>query len=319
MPSLTATPAERASPVNEPNAKTPGANAESSPLNLRAPHEVIARLTRVASKLPPGLFTRHKLAVIALEHGLAVIERDPSILLRGPASAVAPSSPEVPAVAVAPAALAPEARAERVERASRVVPAVASAPVVDPRQGQLAIIAAASDAPVSGATLAHAALHDRYHDARERLGFKHADAERALADAGVPVKNLPRELEKPSAKWTPAHAAALAALLDSDEGASWYAPSEPAVASDAPVSESTPSPSEPSADVDALTRANEALRVRYRAGLAAKRITPREVWEALGDKSESTLRMWASGKSKKASAERLDAIASLLTAKGVPA
>ena len=218
--------------MNEPTAKTPGANAESSPLNLRAPHEVIARLTRVASKLPPGLFTRHKLAVIALEHGLAVIERDPSILLRGPAEAPVepPSSPEVPAVAVAPAALAPVARVERVERASRVVPAVASAPVVDPRQ--LPLTAAASDAPVS---------------------------------------------------------------------------------------ESTPSPSEPSADVDALTRANEALRVRYRAGLAAKLVTPGDVWIPLGDKGESKLRGWAKGDIKKASAERLAAIASLLDAKGVPA
>ena len=218
--------------MNEPTAKTPGANAESSPLNLRAPHEVIARLTRVASKLPPGLFSKHRLAVLALEHGLAVIERDPMILLRGPAVAPVepPSSPEVPAVAVAPAALAPEARAERVERASRVVPAVASAPVVDPRQ--LPLTAAASDAPVS---------------------------------------------------------------------------------------ESTPSPSEPSADVDALTRANEALRVRYRAGLAAKLVTPGDVWIPLGDKGESKLRGWAKGDIKKASAERLAAIASLLDAKGVPA
>ena len=218
--------------MNEPTAKTPGANAESSPLNLRAPHEVIARLTRVASKLPPGLFSKHRLAVLALEHGLAVIERDPMILLRGPAVAPVepPSSPEVPAVAVAPAALAPEARAERVERASRVVPAVASAPVVDPRQ--LPLTAAASDAPVS---------------------------------------------------------------------------------------ESTPSPSEPSADVDALTRANEALRVRYRAGLAAKLVTPGDVWIPLGDKGESRLRMWAKGVSKNVSAERLATIASLLDAKGVPA
>ena len=221
--------------MNEPTAKTPGANAESSPLNLRAPHEVIARLTRVASKLPPGLFSKHRLAVLALEHGLAVIERDPMILLRGPAVAPVepPSSPEVPAVVVAPAALAPEARAERVERASRVVPAVASAPVVDPRQGQLPITAT--------------------------------------------------------------------------------------VANDAPVSESTPSPSEPSADVDALTHANEALRVRYRAGLAAKLVTPRDVWGALGDKSESRLRGWAKGDIKNVSAERLAAIASLLDAKGVPA
>ena len=287
--------------MTEPTVR-PGANAESSPLNLRAPHEVIARLTRVASKLPPGLFTRHKLAVIALEHGLAVIERDPSILLRGPASASAAASPEAPVAPVAPAAPAPEARAERVERASRVVPAVASVPAVDPRQGQLPITATvASVAPMSESAYAHMSLRDRYHHARSRHGFKHADAERALADAGVPVKNLCRELAKPTAKWTAAHAAALTAMLDNDDGTSWYAPSEP------------------SADADALAHANEALRVHYRAGLAAKRITPREVWEALGDKSESTLRMWASGKSKKASAERLDAIKRVLNAKRVTA
>lgn len=84
----------------EAPARAPGANAESSPLNLRAPHDVIAQLTRVASKLPHGRFTQHKLAVLALEHGLAVIERDPMILLRGPASlsptAPAPEAPTTP-------------------------------------------------------------------------------------------------------------------------------------------------------------------------------------------------------------------------------
>ena len=304
--------------MTEPTVR-PGANAESSPLNLRAPHEVIARLTRVASKLPPGLFTRHKLAVIALEHGLAVIERDPSILLRGPAEAPVepPSSPEVPAVAVAPAALAPVARVERVERASRVVPAVASAPAVDPRQ--LSLTAAASNAPVSGATLAHAALHERFTDVRDRFHVTFADATHALAAVGLPVKNLHREMVKPTAKWTPAHADALTAWLDTCAAQGWYPTSEPAAARVAPVSESTPSPSEPSADVDALTQANEALRVRYRAGLAAKLVTPGDVWIPLGDKSESRLRMWAKGVSKNVSAERLATIASLLDAKGVPA
>ena len=95
--------------MTEPTPKTPGANAESSPLNLRAPHDVIAQLTRVASKLPPGLFSKHRLAVLALEHGLAVIERDPMILLRGPAGAPveSPSAPSTPLVAAAPSS--PEA------------------------------------------------------------------------------------------------------------------------------------------------------------------------------------------------------------------
>jgi hypothetical protein len=120
--------------MTEPTVR-PGANAESAPLNLRAPHEVIERLTRVASKLPPGLFSKHKLAVIALEHGLAAIERDPSILLRGPASASAAASPEAPV--------------ERVERASPAAPAVAPVPVVDTRQGHLPITATVASAATS--------------------------------------------------------------------------------------------------------------------------------------------------------------------------
>ena len=296
--------------MTEPTVR-PGANAESSPLNLRAPHDVIARLTRVASKLPHGLFTKHRLAVLALEHGLAAIERDPSILLRGPASASAAASPEAPVAPVAPAAPAPEARAERVERASRVVPAVASVPAVDPRPGHLPITATvANDAPMSESAFAHMSLRHRYDDAHHRHGFKHADAERALADAGVPVENLCRELAKPTAKWTAAHAAALTEMLDNDDGTSWFAPSEPAAAA---------TPKRTRDDDDALAQANEALRVHYRAMVAAKRITPREVWEALGDKSESRLRGWAKGDIKNVSAERLDAIKRVLNAKGVTA
>jgi hypothetical protein len=153
-------------------------------------------------------------------------------------------------------------------------------------------------------------LRHRYDAARSRHGFKHADAERALADAGVPVENLCRELAKPTAKWTAAHAAALTEMLDNDDGTSWFAPSEPAAAA---------TPKRTRADDDALAQANEALRVHYRAMVAAKRITPREVWEALGDKSESRLRGWAKGDIKNVSAERLDAIKRVLNAKGVTA
>lgn len=191
-----------------------------------------AELARFTAQNPGVSASRATIARIALMRAFlptgAVLA---SASAPAPLVAVAPvAAPEAPAVAVAPAALAPEARVERVERAPRVVSAVASAPVVDPRQ--LPLTAAASDAPVS---------------------------------------------------------------------------------------ESTPSPSEPSADVDALTQANEALRVRYRAGLAAKLVTPGDVWIPLGDKSESRLRMWAKGVSKNVSAERLATIASLLDAKGVPA
>lgn len=220
--------------MTEPTVR-PGANAESAPLNLRAPHEVIERLTRVASKLPPGLFSKHKLAVIALEHGLAVIERDPMILLRGPASAAPPSSPESPVAPVAPAAPAPEARAERVERTPRVVPAVALVPVVDTRQGHLPITAT--------------------------------------------------------------------------------------VANDAPMSESSHAPSEPSAAPKRTRDDDDALRVRYRAALAAKRLVGTHTATSIGC-SEASLRGWAIGSTKNLKREWLAALASVLDAldaKGVPA
>ena len=221
--------------MTEPTVR-PGANAESSPLNLRAPHDVIAQLARVASKLPHGLFTKHRLAVLALEHGLAVIERDPMILLRGPASAAAPSSPESPAVAVAPAAPAPEAPVERVERASPAAPAVAPVPVVDTRQGHLPITAT--------------------------------------------------------------------------------------VASAATSSESTHAPSEPSA-APKRTRDDDddALRVRYRAALAAKRLVGTHTATRVGC-SEASLRGWAIGSTKNLRSEWLAALAAILDAldaKGVPA
>ena len=270
-------------------------NTDSLALTMRITRPLAdaldAELARFTAQNPGVSASRATIARIAL---MRVFMSSGNVL----ASASAPA----PVAPVAPAAPAPVARVERVERASPAAPAVALVPVVDTRQGQLPITATvASVAPMSESAYAHMSLRDRYHHARSRHGFKHADAERALADAGVPVKNLCRELAKPTAKWTAAHAAALTAMLDNDDGTSWYAPSEP------------------SADADALAHANEALRVHYRAGLAAKRITPREVWEALGDKSESTLRMWASGKSKKASAERLDAIKRVLNAKRVTA
>lgn len=154
--------------MTEPTVR-PGANAESSPLNLRAPHEVIERLTRVASKLPHGLFSKHRLAVLALEHGLAVIERDPSILLRGPASS-------------SPAAPAPEARVERVERASRVVPVVAPVPVVDSRQ--LPLVASLEPAHVEPA-----AAPKRTRDDDDALAQAN-DAVRARYCAAIAAKQL---------------------------------------------------------------------------------------------------------------------------------
>lgn len=264
--------------MTEPSPKTPGANAESAPLNLRAPHDVLTRLARVASMLPPGLFSKHRLAVLALEHGLAVIERDPMILLRGPAEspAVAAPPPESPAKpVVAPAPPAPV-------RPSLSAPSPAPTPATDPRQLELG--ATARDAHDD----AHARLNDRYTGSRERFGFTHDDAARALAAAGVPVENLRRELVKPTAQWTSAHAAALGVWLDTLDATGWAAPSESSPAK---------APSRTRANAES-TPENDALRTRYRAALSAKRITNKPTAERIGC-SEATLRQWKDGALKK--------------------
>lgn len=251
--------------MTPPTPKTPGANAESSPLNLRAPHDVLARLDRVLAKLPPSLFSKHRLAVLALEHGLAVIERDPMILLRGPAES--PAEP-TSAPAVLPAAPA----------IARTSPSAPSQPAHDPRQLEL------GSSPTIARGDAHAALHDLYTEARERHRFTHDDAARALAAAGVPVENLRRELVKPTAQWTSAHAAALSAWLDTFTASGAGAPSEPSPAK-APSRARAPAEASPE---------NDALRARYRAALAAKLLTNKPTAERIGC-SEGTLRQWKDG------------------------
>ena len=242
-----------------------------------------AELVRFTAANPGVSASRATIARIALMRAFLPTGARTSSPEAPPAAATpgtAPSAPEVPAVA-APAAPPPAARAERVERAPRVVSAVASAPVVDPRQ--LAIpVTAANDAPVSGGTLAHAALHDRYTDVRDRLHVTHADATRALAAAGVPIKDIHREMVKPTAKWTPAHADALTAWLDTIETSGVPAPSEPAAAPRRARAEAVATPE------------NESLRARYTAALAAKRLTNKPTAPRVGC-SEATLHQWQAG------------------------
>ena len=253
-----------------------------------------AEVARFNEANPGASASRAMVARIALTRAFL-----PSGNVLASASAPAPVAP------VAPAAPAPVARVERVERASPAAPPVASVPAVDPRQGHLPITATvANDAPMSESTHAHAALHARYHDARERLRFTHEDAERALAAAGVPVENLRRELAKPTAKWTAAHAAALTAWLDTIEASGVPSPSEPAAAA-------TPK----------RTRDDDALRVRYRAALAAKQLVGTHTAARVGC-SEASLRGWAIGSTKNLRSEWLDALVPILDAldaKEVPA
>lgn len=49
--------------------------------NLRIPNELRERLDRMAAKLP---ITRHRLMLLAIERGLAQIERNPELILAPP-------------------------------------------------------------------------------------------------------------------------------------------------------------------------------------------------------------------------------------------
>lgn len=60
--------------------KRKGANEESSPFNLRMPHKTRARLDAVAAQLP--ILSTHRVAVAALDIGLAALAADPSLILR---------------------------------------------------------------------------------------------------------------------------------------------------------------------------------------------------------------------------------------------
>ena len=112
--------------------KRAGANAESTPLNLRLPHSLGAQLEALATDLP--IVSKHRLAVEALRLGLATIAADPSILLRGAST----PSPRAPAAPAAPATMRP---------------VVVVAPAPDTRQLELAPVVALHTSP-SGASVA---------------------------------------------------------------------------------------------------------------------------------------------------------------------
>lgn len=54
-----------------------GSNAESTPLNLRAPHDLVERLDALVTRLPI-VGSRHRMALVALRVGAEELERDPS-------------------------------------------------------------------------------------------------------------------------------------------------------------------------------------------------------------------------------------------------
>jgi len=161
--------------------------------------------------------------------------------------------------------------------ASAPLPVAAVAPAVPALERFPRVVTAGES------TAAHKSLHARYTDARDRFRVTHDDATRALAAAGMRVENLRREMAKPSAKWTPGHAAALAAWLDTLETNGAPAPSKPAT---------TPKPAGVRVET---TPENDALRARYNAAVSEGRLTHRGTAERVGC-SDKMLRMWASSK-----------------------
>lgn len=75
--------------------KRKGANEESSPFNLRLPHKTRDKLDAVAAQLP--ILSTHRVAVAALDIGLAALAADPSLILRIGAPAKAVEAAPVPA------------------------------------------------------------------------------------------------------------------------------------------------------------------------------------------------------------------------------
>ena len=107
--------------------KRKGANEESSPFNLRMPHKTRAKLDAVAAQLP--ILSTHRVAVAALDIGLAALAADPSLILRigAPAKAVeAAPVPAEPPLVVSPS-MSPRRATQPPARAS-VRPPLPSVP-----------------------------------------------------------------------------------------------------------------------------------------------------------------------------------------------
>ena len=148
--------------------KRKGANEESSPFNLRLPHKTRDKLDAVAAQLP--ILSTHRVAVAALDIGLAALAADPSLILRigAPAKAVeAAPVPAEPPLVVSPS-MSPRRATQPPARAS-VRPPLPSVPppprvpaeLVDdapPASPQLALIPEPPHAPALSASKVRARL-----------------------------------------------------------------------------------------------------------------------------------------------------------------
>ena len=148
--------------------KRKGANEESSPFNLRLPHKTRDKLDAVAAQLP--ILSTHRVAVAALDIGLAALAADPSLILRIDAHTKAAEAAPVPAEPplVVPPSMSPRRATQPPARAS-VRPPLPSVPppprvpaeLVDdapPASPQLALIPEPPHAPALSASKVRARL-----------------------------------------------------------------------------------------------------------------------------------------------------------------
>ena len=184
--------------------KRKGANEESSPFNLRLPHKTRDKLDAVAAQLP--ILSTHRVAVAALDIGLAALAADPSLILRigAPAKAVeAAPVPAEPPLVVSPSM--PPRRATLPPARASVRPPLPSVPPpprvpaelvdteaarVDPRQ--LALIAeppiALAEMSVRVMPVSQDELRRRYVTARDEESKHTPKGQRVWTETAIAAR-----------------------------------------------------------------------------------------------------------------------------------
>ena len=190
-------------------------------------------------------------------------------------------------------------------------------PLADALDAELARFTAQNPGvSASRATIARIALHRVFMSSGNVLASASAPAPVAPVAPAAPAPEARAERSERASRVVPAVASVPA--VDPRQG---HLPITATVANDAPMSESKHAPSEPSAAPKRTRDDDDALRVRYRAALAAKRLVGTHTAARVGC-SEASLRGWAIGSTKNLKREWLAALASVLDAldaKGVPA
>ena len=196
-------------------------------------------------------------------------------------------------------------------------------PLADALDAELARFTAQNPGvSASRATIARIALMRAFMSSGNVLASASAPAPVAPVAPAAPAPEARAERVERTPRVVPA--VALVPVVDTRQG---HLPITATVANDAPVSEGTHAPSEPAAaprrarGKAVATPENDALRARYTAALAAKRLVGTHTATSIGC-SEGSLRGWASGDTKTLRSVWLDALVPILDAldaKGVPA